>query len=164
MKKDKKVMIGMTEKRFKHTQNGLGMQFISYDDKHVLMGTFADAKGVDHIVNLLNSLSEENEQLKNGVHSSYYEHKRIVNSYCDKIKELEKENEQLKDALKELKAIGDYQEHRIKGLDDENEQLKQFKQAVGDVLIDWSQKNLTAKQLQVVIAIMEELNINGDVE
>ena len=49
-------------------------------------------------------------------------------------------------------------------LNDENEQLKQYKQAVSDVLIDWSNKNLTAKQLQVVIAIMEELNINGDVE
>lgn len=46
----------------------------------------------------------------------------------------------------------------------ENEQLKQYKQSVNDVLKSWSQKNLTAKQLQVVLAIMEELNVLGDVE
>lgn len=45
----------------------------------------------------------------------------------------------------------------------ENEQLKQYKQSVNDVLTSWSQKNLTAKQLQVVLAIMEELNVIGDV-
>ena len=49
-------------------------------------------------------------------------------------------------------------------LSDENEQLKQYKQSVNDVLKSWSQKNLTAKQLQVVLAIMEELNGIGDVE
>lgn len=49
-------------------------------------------------------------------------------------------------------------------LAEENEQLKQHKQSVSDVLLSWSQKNLTAKQLQVVIAIMEELNILGDFE
>ena len=49
-------------------------------------------------------------------------------------------------------------------LNNENEELKQYRQAVNDVLMDWSQKNLTAKQLQVVIAIMEELNVKGDVE
>ena len=48
-------------------------------------------------------------------------------------------------------------------LQEENEQLKQYKQSVNDVLRSWSQKNLTAKQLQVVLAIMEELNIIGDV-
>ena len=46
----------------------------------------------------------------------------------------------------------------------ENEQLKQYKQSVNDVLRSWSQKNLTAKQLQVVLAIMEELNVIGDLE
>ena len=49
-------------------------------------------------------------------------------------------------------------------LEEENEQLKQYKQSVNDVLRSWSQKNLTAKQLQVVLAIMEELNVIGDVE
>ena len=53
---------------------------------------------------------------------------------------------------------------RLNELAEENEQLKQYKQSVNDVLKSWSQKNLTAKQLQVVLAIMEELNIIGDVE
>ena len=51
-----------------------------------------------------------------------------------------------------------------KKLKEENEQLKQYKQSVNDVLKSWSQKNLTAKQLQVVLAIMEELNVIGDVK
>ena len=55
-------------------------------------------------------------------------------------------------------------EMKLNQLSDENEQLKQYKQSVNDVLRSWSQKNLTAKQLQVVLAIMEELNIIGDVE
>ena len=49
-------------------------------------------------------------------------------------------------------------------LNDENKQLKQYKQIVNDVLRSWSQKNLTAKQLQVVLAIMKELNVIGEVE
>ena len=55
-----------------------------------------------------------------------------------------------------------YQE--VVDLLNENEQLKQYKQSVNDVLKSWSQKNLTAKQLQVVLAIMEELNVIGDAE
>ena len=55
----------MTEnKRFKHMRNELGMQSICYDDKEELLGTFADAQGVHNIVEVLNQLSEENEQLK----------------------------------------------------------------------------------------------------
>ena len=53
---------------------------------------------------------------------------------------------------------------KLNDLSDENEQLKQYKQSVNDVLKSWSQKNLTTKQLQVVLAIMEELNVIGDVE
>ena len=41
-------------------------------------------------------LADENEQLKRSVQYWYAEHKRIVNNYVDKIKEVEKENEQLK--------------------------------------------------------------------
>lgn len=55
-----------------------------------------------------------------------------------------------------------YQE--VVDLLNENEQLKQYKQSVNDVLKSWSQKNLTAKQLQLVLAIMKELNVIGDVE
>ena len=57
----------MTEKRFKHMLNRLGMQFICYDDVEVLLGTFADKDGVNHIVNKLNELSDENEQLKSTI-------------------------------------------------------------------------------------------------
>ena len=52
----------------------------------------------------------------------------------------------------------------LNGLAEENKQLKEYKQSVNDALRSWSQKNLTAKQLQVVLAIMEELNVIGDVE
>ena len=45
-------------------RNRLGMQFICYDEKYVLLGTFADAEGVKYIVDLLNQLNDENEQLK----------------------------------------------------------------------------------------------------
>ena len=56
----------MTEKkqRFQHKHNMLGMQFICYDDKDILLGTFADKDGVEHIVDKLNAFQEENEQLK----------------------------------------------------------------------------------------------------
>ena len=54
----------MTAKRFTHKMNQLGMQFICYDDKAELLGTFADDIGVTNIVELLNELHEENESLK----------------------------------------------------------------------------------------------------
>ena len=57
----------MTEKRFIHKINRLGMQFICYDEKSELLGTFADAKGVSNIVKLLNELHEENMMLKGEV-------------------------------------------------------------------------------------------------
>ena len=63
----------------------------------------------------------------------------------------------------ETMSIGEVLD-KLNELSDENEQLKQYKQSVNDVLKSWSQKNLTAKQLQVVLAIMEELNVIGDVE
>ena len=80
------------------------------------------------------------------------------------------ENEQLKQENKKLQGKYDHLLWLYNGLGceydwlkDENEQLKQYKQSVNDVLRSWSQKNLTAKQLQVVLAIMEELNVIGDV-
>lgn len=51
--------------------NRLGMQFICYDDKEVLLGTFADADGIKHIVDLLNKLNDENEQLKQELQKIY---------------------------------------------------------------------------------------------
>ena len=44
-------------------------------------------------------------------------------------------------------------------LNEENEQLKQYKQAVSDVLLSYSQKNLSAKQLGLLTAIMHELGV-----
>ena len=44
-------------------------------------------------------------------------------------------------------------------LHEENEQLKQYKQAVSDVLLSYSQKNLSAKQLGLLTAIMHELGV-----
>ena len=81
------------------------------------------------------------------------------------------ENEQLKQENKKRQGKYDHLLWLYNGLGceydwlkDENEQLKQYKQSVNDVLRSWSQKNLTAKQLQVVLAIMKELNVISDVE
>ena len=94
-----------------------------------------------------------------------------IGEVLDKLNELADENEQLRkendmfscelsvSANKEISR-----NCRIAELEEENEQLKQYKQSVNDVLKSWSQKNLIAKQLQVVLAIMEELNVIGDVE
>ena len=55
-------------------------------------------------------LADENEQLKRSVQYWYAEYKRIVNNYVDKIKEVEKENEQLKKENYELhKRLGDFE-------------------------------------------------------
>ena len=52
------------------------------------------------------------------------------------------------------KFIESYQE-----LEKENEQLNQYKQSVKDILTDWSNKDLTAHELGIIIAIMKELNV-----
>ena len=52
-------------------RNRLGMQFIGYDEKYVLLGTFADAEGVKYIVDLLNQLNNKNEQLKKRNNNQY---------------------------------------------------------------------------------------------
>ena len=89
--------------------------------------------------------------------SSINDTKDEMEDLCLLLNEQHEQIERLKDnfrALDEVKCELAY----------ENEQLKQYKQSVNDVLKSWSQKNLTAKQLQVVLAIMEELNVIGDVE
>ena len=96
----------MTEKRFKLKY--INEQHISanlYDNK-----TFIGAIGIGEelIVELLNGLSEENEQLK--------------------------------EALIELKEIGDYQYARIKELSDENEQLEQTNQRLTIALKEIKEK------------------------
>ena len=60
-------------------------------------------------------LADENEQLKRSVQYWYAEHKRIVNNYVDKIKEVEKENEELKQHNTELINKIDFLERVIDG-------------------------------------------------
>ena len=83
---------------------------------------------------------------------------------CLLLNELNDENEKLKIFLKAVNEELSLANRDYDTLEEEYEQLKQYKQSVNDVLKSWSQKNLTAKQLQVVLAIMEELNVIGDVE
>ena len=74
----------MADERFKHTQNSIGMQFIRYDDKHILMGTFADADGIAEIVKLLN------------------QQEKLAKKDNDKINELHWENHQLTTQLEQI--------------------------------------------------------------
>ena len=83
---------------------------------------------------------------------------------CNAIIEANNEIDELKRENKELNESCVRYGFEVGRLEEENEQLKQYKQSVNDVLKSWSQKNLTAKQLQVVLAIMEELNVIGDAE
>ena len=83
---------------------------------------------------------------------------------CNAIIEANNEIDELKRENKELNKLCVKYGFEVGRLEEENEQLKQYKQSVNDVLKSWSQKNLTAKQLQVVLAIMEELNVIGDEE
>ena len=83
----------MTEKkRFTIVNMGLDGRFIKEDGKIM---------EIDRVVDLLN----ENEQLKNFIQHQYDEHKRIVNNYVDKVKEVEKETEQLKQTMKEVAEL-----------------------------------------------------------
>ena len=83
---------------------------------------------------------------------------------CNAIIEANNEIDELKRENKELNKLCVKYGFEVGRLEEENEQLKQYKQSVNDVLKSWSQKNLTAKQLQLVLAIMKELNVIGDVE
>ena len=87
-----------------------------------------------------------------------------VNDLYEDKEQLRKENDMLSCELSVSANKEISRNCRIAELEEENKQLKQYKQSVNDVLKSWSQKNLTAKQLQVVLAIMEELNVIGDVE
>ena len=64
----------------------------------------------DVIATALNMILDENERLKNVVGYNYEEHKRCVDNYVDKIKEVEKENENIKKVLinKRKEVIDDY--------------------------------------------------------
>ena len=93
----------------------------------------------DECCKVLNELYEENEQLKRSVQYWYDEHKRIVNNYVDKIKEVEKENGQLRkenDMLSCELSVSANKEIsrncRIAELEEENEQLKQFQEQANE--------------------------------
>ena len=111
----------MTEKRFKYARNQLGMQFICYDDMDVLLGTFADKDGINHIVTLLNDLSDENEQLKDALNQRteqcdkyYEENEQLKQAYNDAKSDVEKYEQILKDIMKKNILIQDIE----KGLEE----------------------------------------------
>ena len=100
----------MSDKRFtmcfeQNDINGWTMSIVDWQTKEpfnyttyeVHSSSIIDTKDeMEDLCLLLNELHDENEQLKRSVQYWYDEHKRIVNNYVDKIKEVEKENEQLK--------------------------------------------------------------------
>ena len=96
--------------------------------------------------------------------SSITDTKDEMEDLCLLLNELNDENKRLKIFLRAVNEELDLTIRDYNTLEEENEQLKQYKQSVNDVLKSWSQKNLTAKQLQLVLAIMKELNVIGDVE
>ena len=102
----------MTEKRFQK-------RYIEKNNK--VYDTFkemfiTDELNSDSLLNVLSHLNGLGEMIDTKIEQG---------RYCImKYKELEEESGQLKQALVELKEIGDYQEGRIKELSDENEQLK----------------------------------------
>ena len=126
----------MTEKRFTYEYGNL------FDNE---MNTFYPIEDSDENIEVLcdrlNWLVEENEQLKNMVRHSYVEHKRCVNNYVDKIKEVEKENEKLKSKNRglqsELQIFKEDVTHsnlQINKLADENEELKHQNELLSDEL------------------------------
>ncbi len=116
-------------------------------------------------INQANELQKRNNRQKETIEKQ----QEIIDNYIDikaklnaKIKEYETKSEEY-----ELSACGCGSKHnRIKktALEEFRDEIYIDKNTVNDVLKSWSQKNLTAKQLQVVLAIMEELNVIGDVE
>lgn len=141
----------VTKKRFKVHSMIQGME----------IGETMDLELCEELIKKYGSLADIHVLIEdNGNDMTYQEVVNLLN-----------ENEQLKKENKKLQGKYDHLLWLYNGLgceydwlNDENEQLKQYKQSVNDVLRSWSQKNLTAKQLQVVLAIMEELNVIGDEE
>lgn len=89
-------------------------------------------------VDFMNRVLEENEQLKNSGQYEYDEHKRIVNGYVDKIKELKKENEELKQQLADefnQSTCITLQKSKIIDLEKENGELK-YCLNVSEILVE----------------------------
>ena len=109
----------MTEnKRFSLMEDGY------YDCPPILDN--GEELGYDDVLDMLNQLNDENEELKQAYTQLRHRHSLLhdvcIDAECDRdsyrkdVMSLEKENEQLKSALIELKEIGDYQEKRIEEL------------------------------------------------
>ena len=134
----------MTEKRF---------TAVIYEDYEKSL--FFDNEGEERsltdneILKLLNELNEELES------------KEKAHTRCDELyRKIYDENEQLKEALVELKEIGDYQEGRIKELNDENEQLESELEKVVEVCRKYG---IYKEELQYVLADYDKmLNENGE--
>ena len=104
--------------------NGWTMSIVDWETKEpfdyttyeVHSSSIIDTKDeMEDLCLLLNELHDENEQLKRSVQYWYAEHKRIVNNYVDKIKEVEEGNEQLKQYNTELINKIDFLERVIDG-------------------------------------------------
>ena len=105
----------MTEKRYILSHNGKELGILDKTNDKGYYGF--------ELARLVNELSKENEELKEEIdyfeRKKYEYHNKWNLAHLDNIN-LRKENEQLKEALKELKEIGDYQEMRIQELCDMN--------------------------------------------
>ena len=162
----------MSKKRFTmcHEQNdanGWTMSIVDWQTKEpfnyttyeVHSSSITDTKDeMEDLCLLLNELHEENQllhKINEDAIDFMYDNFDLNIIFTDK---------ELNDICNEMGWELSEKGIKINQLEKENEQLKQYKQSVNDVLNSWSQKNLTAKQLQVVLAIMEELNVMGDVE
>ena len=147
----------MTEKRF--TRISVCGDWGIKDSLNENVLFFATTDEVLDTLNVLNVLNDENEQLKFQLQNTCDqrdEFHRGARENANRVGELKKENDELKKLLKEQNyEVLD----TIQSLSKENKELKQYKQSVRDILLNWSQKNLAANQLQVIIAIMEELNV-----
>lgn len=96
-------------------------RFVSEGKDILQYGEWWCSAGGEHcagvIATALNMIIDENERLKNMVGHSYEEHKRCVDNYVDKIKEVEKENT-------ELRMVTDlFSDRELRRLQKENEQL-----------------------------------------
>ena len=78
---------------------------------------------------VIDYFDSENKSIKairdNGTTEIYsMDNELEANSTCEKLNALHEENTQLKEGLKELKEIGDYQAQRIQELNNENQHIK----------------------------------------
>ena len=148
----------MTEKRYKLSEPN-GAYLIDGDRPYAHW-----INDDDKIIDLLNALHEENVKLRarNKYLATKIQRERM--SYQKQHekweKEIQKENEQLKKALVELREIGDYQEGRIKELNDENEHLEFELEKVVEVCRKYG---IYKEELQYVLADYDKmLNENGE--